>query len=177
MPLLIANKLLRYVEIVVSLLEKAEKREKLLKEVRECCTKLRPLEREAEGRHRAQSDIADGVHKKLEEASARLKKKGWEQESAAAVLRYEYCWDHTRMYADRASRGLKRGFKQALTVNPHNKIAAKAAAYPLDLIVLLMPRILYMPGWNEQEAMFMYMRYLTELVSLYAVSPLTKLIN
>jgi hypothetical protein len=60
---------------------------------------------------------------------------------------------------------LEVAFLSALTPDPSKKIRWKAAALPSDLVALFITQVLERPILDGIDALNMYMRYVTDLVS------------
>jgi hypothetical protein len=96
---------------------------------------------------------------------------GWNRAAARTILLNECRRRRITHHADSAARMLETSFLKALTPDPSRKIQWKAAALPTDLVALLITQILERPVLDGQDALNMYMRYVTDLVSLSSVTP------
>jgi hypothetical protein len=127
--------------------------------VEECCSKIFRSRREA---HR---------QKRFEKAIAHLETLGWNRDAARTILLNECRRRRINFHADTAARMLEASFLEALTPDPSRKIQWKAAALPTDLVALLIAQVLEKPVLDGQDALNMYMRYITDLVSLLSINP------
>lgn len=124
--------------------------------VRECCEEVFKI-----------TEASDAVRqKRFDEGVDRLEGLGWDKDAAFIVVRNECRWARATHHANLASRMIEASFKAALRADPTKQIQWKAAALPTDVVALLISRLLWRPVLNGQDALDMYNRYTTDLVSL-----------
>lgn len=121
--------------------------------VEECCSKIFGARKEA---HR---------QKRFRKSVDHLESLGWNRAAARTILLNECRRRRITHHADSAARMMEASFSKALTPDPSRKIQWKAAALPTDLVALLITQILERPVLNGRDALNMYMRYVTDLVS------------
>lgn len=127
--------------------------------VRECRDKIYGARKEAQRQKRFRRGVRH------------LETLGWDGKAARTILMNECRHERVTHHADLASRMLETRFKTALTANPSKRIQWKAAASPTDLAALLLTQILERPVLNGRDALNMYMRYITDLVSIFSSKP------
>ena len=127
--------------------------------VEECCNKTFGVRREA---HR---------QKRFQQGVERLEGLGWNTAAARTILLNECRRRRINYHADFAARMLEASFLKALAPDPSKKIHWKAAALPTDLVALLISQVLERPVLDGQDALGMYMRYVTSMVSLSSRTP------
>ena len=126
--------------------------------VEECCSKIFGVRRASHRRKRFQQGVE------------RLEGLGWNKAAARTILLNECRRRRINYHADFAARMLDASFLKALTPDPSRKIHWKAAALPTDLVALLITQVLERPVLDGQDALNMYMRYITGLVSLWPIT-------
>jgi hypothetical protein len=126
--------------------------------VEEYCNKMFEVRKEAHRQQRFQQGIDH------------LENLGWVGDAARTILLNECRRRRVAHHADLAARMLETSFDAALTRDPSRKIHWKAAALPTDLFALLATRILQRPVLDGQDALNMYMRYVTDLVSPFSMA-------
>jgi hypothetical protein len=94
-----------------------------------------------------------------------LESLGWNEDAARTILLNECRRRRIAHHADTATRMLEASFLKALTHDSSRNIRWKAAALPTDLVALLITQVLERPVMDGQDALNMYMRYITDLVS------------
>ncbi|CZT19463.1 uncharacterized protein RCC_05314 [Ramularia collo-cygni] len=112
--------------------------------------------------HQQQTDM---LRKKFDECAERLTRLGWEHAAARNVLYNQYGWSKVEHHADSAWTQLVSGFEALLNANSRAQIQWKAAAFPIDLMALVLPQILWRPVLGDQDALDMYNQYVTDLES------------
>ena len=122
--------------------------------VEECFSKIFGVRMEARRRKRFQENVNH------------LESLGWNRHAARTILLHECRRRRITHHADLAARMLEDSFLKALTPDPSRKIRWKAAALPTDLVALLITQVLERPVLDGQDALNMYMRYITDLVRL-----------
>jgi len=127
--------------------------------VKECCSKVFTARKEAHRQKRFQQGV---VH---------LEQLGWHKAAARTILLNECRRRRITHHAGLAARMLEASFLKALTPDPSRKIRWKATALPTDLAALLITQVLERPVLDDQDALSMYMRYVTDLVSLSSITP------
>jgi hypothetical protein len=141
--------------------------------VKEACSMVYGLDSVIEA-----SDTADAQQQlRSDQSIDRLEELGWDREAASIVLRNECRWNRVTHHADCAAQILESSFEAALCADPAKKIQWKAAAFPKDLVALLLSRLLWRPVLDGQDALDMYNRYATDLVSLDNYSNKTTLLT
>jgi hypothetical protein len=121
--------------------------------VEECCSKVFAARKEAHRRKRFQQGVDH------------LEQLGWNGDAARTILLNECRRRRITHHADLAAQMLETAFLSALTPDPLRKIRWKAAALPSDLVALFITRVLERPILDDLDALNMYMRYVTDLVS------------
>lgn len=122
--------------------------------VEECCNKIFAVRRD---QHR---------QKRFRKSLDHLESLGWYRAAARTILLNECRRRRITHHANAAARALEASFLKALTPDPSRNIRWKAAALPTDLVVLLVTQVLERPVLDGHDALNMYMRYVTDLVSL-----------
>ena len=121
--------------------------------VEECCSKIFEARKEARRRKRFQKSVDH------------LESLGWNRAAARTILLHECRRRRITYHVNSAARMLEASFLKALTPDPSRKIQWKAAALPTDLVALIITQILERPVFDGRDALNMYMRYVTDLVS------------
>lgn len=121
--------------------------------VEECCSKVFAARQEA---HR---------QKRFQQCVDHLEQPGWNGDAARTILLNECRRRRITHHADLAAQMLEVAFLSALTPDPSKKIRWKAAALPSDLVALFITQVLERPILDGIDALNMYMRYVTDLVS------------
>jgi hypothetical protein len=127
--------------------------------VEECCNKIFAVRRDE---HR---------QKRFRKSLDHLESLGWNRAAARTILLNECRRRRITHHANSAARALEASFLKALTPDPSRNIRWKAAALPTDLVALLVTQILERPVLDGQDALNMYMRYVTDLVRLPSIVP------
>ena len=126
--------------------------------VDECCNKILRARKEAYRQ------------KRFKQSVDHLGKLGWNRGAARTILLSECRRRRIAHHALLATGMLETSFSNALTSDPSRKIQWKAAALPTDLVALLITQVLERPVFDGQDALNMYMRYITDLVSLLSIT-------
>jgi hypothetical protein len=132
--------------------------------VEECCSKIFRTQREAHRQKRFQRSIDQ------------LENLGWNKDAARTILLNECRRRRIVHHAETAVRMLETSFLDKLTSDASRKIRWKAVALPTDLVALLLTQVLERPVLNDQDALNMYMRYITDLVSFLSIIPAMNLL-
>ncbi|KAF7198216.1 hypothetical protein HII31_00572 [Pseudocercospora fuligena] len=107
----------------------------------------------------------DTFQKQFSNYARRLSELGWSKEAAEFLLENGCSWKQAALHAKQAQSLLEKAFRGALASHPDRSIRWKAAAFPSDTIILLLPDILLRPVLDGQGALDMYYRYVTDLYS------------
>jgi hypothetical protein len=103
--------------------------------------------------------------KASKQACSKLEHIGLSENLMLRILRLEHGWKRVAWHAGEATRLLRQAFNHTLDLHPVQKLICKAAVLPPDLLGGLLQRLIHLPMMDEQDALSMYNRYMTELVS------------
>jgi hypothetical protein len=132
-----------------------------LPEVQRCCEEVYDDLDVAEADETTESEW----QRRFAHCVRRLVKSGWDKEAASVMLRADCCWYRIAYHIRRAAGMVDSAFETALSTDPAKRIQYRVAVLPTDLVALLASRLLWRPVYDGQDALDMYNRYVTDLVS------------